>query len=311
MKVLITGGMGFVGSNLIRKLSDNNIEIIVLDNFSSNVNNELEGCRLFKVDLSDYVQLDSIKIGSSADIMIHLAGPSSGPASAKDPQGTIVNSNEVMFNVLTLCERLSINRLVFASSMAVYGDPLKLPVHENSFCQPISYYAIAKLSSEHTIQTFAKSSGLEYSILRFFNIYGPGQDLKRMDQGLVSIYLSMLMHEKPFVIKGRLDRIRDLIHIDDVVNSIVAVMNSEAGINQVVNICNGEAITIERLAKILITHFDNYKWEDVIEEKGSAGDTHQIFGANSKLVNDIGYTPKFDIESGINDFVSWAKSNPS
>ena len=310
MKIIITGGMGFVGSNLIKKLAVDIDEIVVVDNFSSNVQNDVEGIRLIKVDLSDQRQLDDVNI-ESADVLIHLAGPSSGPASAKDPEGTMDLSNRITFNVLRFSEKISIKRIVFASSMSVYGDPLELPVNEVSLCQPISYYAIAKLSSEHIIQTFAKSSGLEYSILRFFNIYGPGQDLKRMDQGLVSIYLSMLMSGKPFVIKGRLDRIRDLIHIDDVVNSIVAVMNSEAGLNQVVNICNGEAITIERLAKILITHFDNYKWEDVIEEKGSAGDTHQIFGANSKLVNDIGYTPKFDIESGINDFVSWAKSNPS
>tara|TARA_B100000315_G_C14582291_1_gene591127 strand:- start:2501 stop:3433 length:933 start_codon:yes stop_codon:yes gene_type:complete len=310
MKIIITGGMGFVGSNLIRKLAVDRNEIVVVDNFSSNVQNDVEGIRLIKVDLADQRRLDDVNI-ESADVLIHLAGPSSGPASAKDPEGTIDISNRITFNVLRFSKKISIKRIVFASSMSVYGDPFELPVNEVSFCQPISYYAIAKLSSEHIIQAFSKSSGLEYSILRFFNIYGPGQDLKRMDQGLVSIYLSMLMSGKPFVIKGRLDRIRDLIHIDDVVNSITAVIHSEAGLNQVINVCNGEAITIERLAKTLITHFDNYKWGDVIEEKGSAGDTHQIFGSNEKLVNDIGYTPKFDIESGINDFVSWAKSNPN
>ena len=310
MKVIITGGMGFVGSNLIKKLANNGHEIVVLDNFSSNVQSTIEGIRLIKVDLSDQRHFDDINI-ESADVLIHLAGPSSGPASAKDPKGTIDVSNTITFNVLRLSVKLSVKRILFASSMGVYGDPLHLPVHENSVCQPISYYAIAKLSSEHIIQTFAKTSGLEYSILRFFNIYGPGQDLKRMDQGLVSIYLSMLMNGKPFVIKGRLDRIRDLIHIDDVVNSIIAVIHSEAGLNRVINVCNGEAITIERLAKTLITHFDNYNWEDVIEEEGSPGDTHQIYGKNERLVSDIGYEPQFNIEDGVKDFVAWAKANPS
>ena len=306
MKIVITGGMGFVGTSLIKKLNQNKNEIIVIDNFSSNVNNTSDEFELINLDLSDQTQVNTIQL-ESADILIHLAGPSSGPASAKDPKGTIDISNNITFNVLCLCEHLSIRRLVFASSMSVYGDPMELPVHEESVCKPISYYAVAKLSSEYIIQAFCKSSDLEYSIMRFFNIYGPGQDLTRMDQGIVSIYLSMLLNDKPFVIKGKLDRVRDLIHIDDIVNSIIAVMNSKAGKNQVINVCNGEAVTIEKLARILIKYFRNYTYHDVIEEKGSPDDIHKIYGSNDKLLNEIGYKPVYNIERGVKDFVSWAK----
>jgi len=308
MKIVITGGMGFVGSSLINKLDLDMNKIFIIDNFSTNVSNTLDGCELINIDLSDKTQLHTINIGS-ADIMIHLAGPSSGPASAKDPEGTIDISNKVTFNILRVCEQLSIKRLLFASSMAVYGNPSKLPVDEKSICKPISYYGIAKLSSEHIIQAFCKPSNLEYSIIRLFNIYGPGQDLTRMDQGLVSIYLSMLLNDKSFVIKGKLDRVRDLIHIDDVINSIITVMFSNAGVNQIINVCNGSPVTIDELAKILIKYFENYSYKDIIQEEGSPDDILKIYGNNDKLLKDIGYKPIYNIETGIKDFVSWAKKD--
>ena len=131
--------------------------------------------------------------------------------------------------------------------------------------------------------------------------------LWRLQGKIVSIYLSMLLNQKPFVIKGRLDRVRNLIHIDDIVNSIIAVMNSKAGKNQVINVCNGEAVTIEKLARILIKYFGSYTYNDVIEEKGSPDDIHKIYGSNDKLLNEIGYKPVYNNETGVKDFVSWAK----
>ena len=305
MKIIITGGLGFIGSNLINKLKLHN-EIIVFDNLSTNIKDKIDAINIMNIDLADESALHAVNI-DSVDIVIHLAGPSSGPASAKFPQETLDQSNKVTFNILKFCERLSIKRILFASSMAVYGDPKYSPVNEESVCQPISYYGIAKLSSEYIIQAFSKATGLEYSILRLFNIYGPGQDLSRMDQGLVSIYLSMLINKNPFVIKGKLDRIRDLIHIDDIVNSVNSIMGSINGKNQVINICNGDSITIERLARLLIEHFENYSFDDIIEEEGSPGDTHQIYGDNRKLLELIGFKSAFDIETGIQNFVQWAK----
>ena len=308
MKIVITGGMGFVGSNLIKNLNPEKNQITVIDNFSTNVNKNCDGFELINFDLTDKTLLQKIKL-QTADVFIHLAGPSSGPASAKDPKGTIEMSNRGIFNVLELCEKLSVKRLLFASSMAVYGNPIESPVNEETVCNPISYYSIAKLSAENIIKVFCKTSNLEYSILRFFNIYGPGQDLNRMDQGIVSIYLSMLLNQQPFIIKGRLDRVRDLIHIDDIVLSILKIIDSPAAANQIINICNGKKISIQRLAETLIYHFDDYQYEDIIEEEGSSDDIQKIYGSNNKLLNEIGYKPKYDIDSGIDNFVTWAKKD--
>tara|TARA_B100000315_G_scaffold260424_1_gene321696 strand:- start:500 stop:1432 length:933 start_codon:yes stop_codon:yes gene_type:complete len=308
MKIIITGGMGFVGTKLIEKLGYDLHEIVVIDNFSTNISGLIEDVQIINLDLLKDDDFYAFDLGK-ADLMIHLAGPSSGPASSNDPLGTINRSNKITYNVLKLCDLWCVKNLVFASSMAVYGDPVKNPVDELTNCNPISFYGIAKLTSEHIIQAFCKTSKLEYNILRFFNIYGPGQDLQRMDQGLASIYLSMLLNQKPFIIKGKVNRVRDLIHIDDVVNSIIFIINNSKKKNQVVNICTGEPITVEKLAKILITHFDNYSWDNVIEEDGMPGDIQQIYGNNEKLVNDIGYKPKFNIQKGIEDFVYWAKQS--
>ena len=130
-----------------------------------------------------------------------------------------------------------------------------------------------------------------------------------MDQGLVSIYLSMLLNNKPFIIKGSLKRVRDLIHIDDVVSSIEAILNSQNSNNQIFNICNGKGISIKKLSEILINHFDDYSYDSIIEEAGSPGDTGKIYGDNSKLKRLVGFKPRFNIESGIKNFIDWAKSN--
>tara|TARA_B100001027_G_C16261219_1_gene329537 strand:+ start:595 stop:1527 length:933 start_codon:yes stop_codon:yes gene_type:complete len=306
MKIVITGGMGFVGSHLINNLKNKN-EIFVIDNFSTNVSSNSNGFEIIEADLTDSVSLDNINL-ESIDILIHLAGPSSGPASAKRPKKTIQESNKITFNILNLCEKLKVKRFLFSSSMAVYGNPKKSPVNEDSVCEPISFYGIAKLCSEHIIKTFCINSSFDYSILRFFNIYGPGQDLNRMDQGIVSIYLSMLLKGSPFVIKGKLDRIRDLIHIDDIVGSTIKILNSDRAKNQTINICSGEKILISYLATTLVNHFDNYNKDSIIQDEGSLNDIHQIYGDNSKLVDDIGYNLKYDIKSGIENFVKWAKT---
>lgn len=307
MKIIVTGGMGFIGSNLINRLREKN-EIVVLDNLSTSVNNSSADLNFLEVDLSNWKDLSELQVGSS-DVLIHLAGPSSGPASAKFPQETIDQSNSVTFNMLNFCASKSIKKIIFASSMAVYGNPLNSPVLETNYCEPISYYGIAKLSSEHIIQAFSKANNIDYTILRFFNIYGPGQDLNRMDQGLVSIYLSMLLNEKPFIIKGSLDRVRDLIHIDDVASSVESVLNSENSNNQILNICNGKGVSIKKLAETLISHFDDYSFSDIIEEAGSTGDTNRIYGDNSKLKKLTNFKPMYDLDSGIKDFVKWAKKS--
>ena len=123
-----------------------------------------------RVDLSNLKDLDKLKVGS-ADVLIHFAGPSSGPASAKFPRETIDQSNSVTFNILNFCANNSIKKIIFASSMAVYGNPLKSPVLENSYCEPISYYGIAKLSSEHIIQAFFQEQTILIIVSLDFLIY--------------------------------------------------------------------------------------------------------------------------------------------
>ena len=194
MKILITGGLGFIGARVVKKFTDSGATITVLDNTIPKNGSRVPDSNFVKVDLTKSELIQKIKVGKQ-DLVIHLAGPSSGPASSKDPLGTIVKSYSSTINVLDLAHRCSAKRFLFASSMVVYGNTLspEKPVGEMSRCEPISHYGIAKFASESLIRSFCEQNGIGYNLLRLFNVYGPGQDLDRKDQGLVSIFIALLL----------------------------------------------------------------------------------------------------------------------
>ena len=189
MKLVITGGFGYVGTYISKHLVSKGHEVIIFDCIDEPSNDIKLGCEWKKCDITNYNTLQSIGI-QGVDAVLHLAAQSSGPNSLKMPEEDIKINIIGTLNMIKWCEKNKINRILFASSFVVYGDIAEKPkASENDPCNPKSIYALSKYYCERLLQIYAQSRGINWNILRMFNVFGPGQDMTRDDQGMVSIFL--------------------------------------------------------------------------------------------------------------------------
>src|SRR3989338_6316206 len=306
MRVVITGGLGFIGSRIANRLLTEGHRVTVLDNLVTSVVKTIPGADLLHVDLRDETSVAAVAL-PEASCLMHLAGPSSGPASAKNPVGTVADGYRITCNVLELAARAGIKRVLHASSMNVYGNVQRErnPVKEDMPCLPISHYGIGKFANERLVEVFCKSRGMSFNNLRMFNVYGPGQDLGRMDQGLVSIFVAMLMKNPKIVSMGPLERYRDVVHIDDVVNAWVlcATQNKSDG---ALNVASGEAITIKDLIFVIAEELGIKEKVEIEVADGTPGDIFGIVADISALRASTGYAPSFPPVEGVRQLTRWA-----
>lgn len=311
MHLVITGGLGFIGSRIGTRLLSEGHKVSVLDNLTTSVETTLPGANVVRVDLKDEAAVSVIKL-PAADCLMHLAGPSSGMSSAKDPVGTIADGYRLTYNALELAARLGIRRIVSASSMNVYGNvrPEQNPVPENLPCVPISHYAIGKFANERLVEIFCKEHGISFMNLRMFNVYGPGQNLARTDQGLVSIFTAMLIKSPKVISRGSLDRFRDIVHIDDVVTAWVRCA-TQNGFNGTFNVGSGQAIRIRDLILTIAEELGIGKRLEIEVVEGTPGDLFGIYADISALRAAIQFSPTVVPPEGVRQFVRWAVKHSS
>ena len=220
MKILITGVNGFVGKNIARELVGSGHEIYGIDNlFNSHKDQLNKKINFLQFDISNKLWRDRLD-GIMFDAVIHLAAQSSGEVSFEDPLYDLDSYVKGTMQVCIFCKENNIKKIIFASSMSVYGEKGG-KVSENEQTMPLSLYGAGKKASEDYLRIFSKLYGIKVIALRLFNIYGNGQNLTNMKQGMASIYLAQAIgNNKSIVVKGALDRFRDLIHINDVVKVI-------------------------------------------------------------------------------------------
>lgn len=238
MRVLITGGAGFIGSTFARFLKEKYplYELHIIDNLSKgNVENIPDQVRFIECDTSDK---NCLPIEGSYDYILHFAGQSSGERSFEDQLMDARSNYLSTVNIVDYANNHKCNNLIFASSMSVYGDNKQ---------GPKTPYGLNKLHSENYIKTFFKGS---YKILRLNNIYGPGQDLKDMKQGMVSIFLSQALESNKIVVKGALSRVRDFVWIQDLVNLLDYYLHSsdfENSKSEIVDVASGRLTSVKEL----------------------------------------------------------------
>ena len=247
-KILITGCAGFIGSSIAKSLILKKYDIYGIDNLSTgNKNNVPKGVKFIKGRCEDDKILKKIK-SIKFQTIIHFAGQSSGEKSFYDPMEDL-NSN--FYSTVKLINYAHNNRckhFIYASSMSVYGDVSNQAVSETKKCKPISFYGASKLASENYINLFKKKK-LNSTILRIFNVYGPGQNLNSSKHGMISIYLSQIFKNKKLIVKGSKNRSRDFIYIDDVVNIVLKVIGNKKCFNKTLNIGSGKKYTIYQVIK--------------------------------------------------------------
>tara|TARA_Y100000590_G_scaffold468142_1_gene649692 strand:+ start:803 stop:1750 length:948 start_codon:yes stop_codon:yes gene_type:complete len=307
-KIIITGGLGFIGSKLIKKLKKN-YQIIVLDNFYTNSVKTIDGIKIVKCDLTNYKSLKKINI-KNVYCLVHLAGQSSGPKSFNVPELDLKLNLLSTINVVNFCKQNKIKKIIFSSTFTVYGDVKnKKKISENEKCDPKSFYAISKYVSEKYLAELCKKYKIGWNILRFFNVYGPGQDLSRTDQGIVSIFLDLIRNNNKIVVQGSLNRFRDLIYIDDVINSIILLVKDKKHLNEIYNIGTGKKTTIKDLINKISKLYKKEKKLKIYSSKPTPGDILGCYANITKVKKHLRFKPSIGFNKGLYLFKDWAEKN--
>lgn len=283
-KYLVTGGGGFIGSQLVKYLSNRKVIIYIIDDLSTGYKENIlkkKNIIFIKGDCANEMILNKInKI--KFDTIFHIAGQSSGEISFDSPKNDL---NRNLLSTIALAQfaiKYRVRKFIYASSMSVYGDlkKNKLQAHESSSCNPLSFYGLSKITSEKYIKIFSHM-GLNYTILRLFNVYGPNQNLKNLRQGMISIYLAQLLKSNKIIIKGALNRFRDFIYIDDVVKILDLCAKKKITKNKIYNVSTGNKTTVKKIIK-LIRKITKKKIRVIIKGP-TPGDQFGIF-ANPRLI---------------------------
>jgi nucleoside-diphosphate-sugar epimerase len=300
MKYLITGGCGFIGSHIAEELVEEKHEVIVYDDLSSgyekNIAHIKEDVHFIKADIRDAQTLDKSMAG--VDYVFHEAALVSVFDSVDRP----IDNNEInitgTLNVLNAARNQKVKRVVMASSAAVYGEEPTLPKKEDMKLEPISPYALAKVTGEYYLSAFANLYGLEAVALRYFNVYGPRQDPSSMYSGVISKFTEDFNTDQQPTIYGDGKQSRDFVYVKDVVAANMAAMLSKnAGRGEVFNIALGEQISLLNLIDVF-GKIKGKTFEPVFKEVRK-GDIRHSLADISLAKKVLGYTPQYSLLDGI------------
>lgn len=299
-KILVTGAAGFIGSKICSQLLKRNYTVIGCDDFSSGLKkNVSKGMKFFNIDLSNKKKLSILP--KNIDYIFHLAGQSSGEKSFEDPINDLNRNFITTYNLIDFAKKNFIKSFFYASSMSVYGNTVS-KANTNAICEPLSYYGLHKKLSEDYI--IKNSNNFNFTIFRIFNVYGPGQDLLNEKQGMVSIYLASLLKKNKIIVKGSLNRFRDLIYIDDVVEIWIEALKNKKMQNKIINLGTGKKTKVTEMLEIL--QKIHIKKSKIVIKKNTPGDQHGIY--SDKSILKFIHKKKFiDINEGFKKFYDWAK----
>ncbi|MBA3334970.1 MAG: SDR family oxidoreductase [Acidobacteria bacterium] len=309
-KVLVTGGAGFIGSNLADELIKKGAKVTILDNFVTGFRENLEEItgdfEFIEGDINNSDKLRQAVQGS--EVIFHQAALPSVPRSVENPLETHEACVNGTFNILLRAREANVRRIVYAASSSAYGNQEVLPKEETMLPEPLSPYAAAKLMGEYYCQVFNNVYGLETLCLRYFNVFGPRQNPSSQYSGVISRFVDALMSNKTPVIYGDGETSRDFTYIDNVVDANLKAAQTKKGIGQVMNVANGERITLNQLLETLkkITNQSDVQVEYKSER---SGDVKHSQASNQRAVDYLGYEKKVDLEEGLRNTINWWKQS--
>lgn len=309
-KILITGGAGFIGSNLSCFLAQQNIaEITILDDFSTGKENniiELKGNPKVKILRGDIRDLNDCRNAcKEVNIVFHQAALGSVQRSIHDPLSTNAVNVTGFLNILQAARDAGVQRIVYASSSSVYGDDKTIPKVETKTGNVLSPYAVSKQTNEEYARVFAEHYQMEIIGLRYFNVYGPKQDVLGAYAAVIPIFLDAMINKKETVIYGDGSNSRDFTYIDNVIeaNMRAASVTLRDEKAPVFNIACGATTSLNELHNILSQETDNKLKPIYLEAR--KGDIRDSFADISKAISILGYSPKVNLSDGIQKTVEW------
>ena len=302
LKIYITGGAGFIGRHLANSFVEKNT-VCIYDNLSNSSYQKIiplikKGIIFVKGDILDYNTL--LKTSKGYDVVIHLAAITDVKKSISEPEMTNKVNVEGTKNMAEICEKNEINKLIFASSAAVYGNCKELPITEKMKPEPISPYGLSKLCAENEIKKIGKRSKLNAVCLRFFNVYGLGQNKK--NAGVISKFLENISKNKDIIIYGNGMQTRDFISINDVIELFHCILRKKTLKGKIYNIASGKAVSIKNLANILMK-LSNKKLEIKYQKENKNEIKFSEADINLAKKN-LGFHPKIELKEGLKKLVS-------
>lgn len=299
-KLLVTGGAGFIGSHFVESAILKGYDVSVFDNLSSGRLENLSLCeanehfRFVKGDIRHVNDVsDAVR---SVDSVVHLAALVSVPESLERPRLTALTNSLGTLNLLDACVKRGVRRFVFASSCAVYGDPLHLPVSEDHPTVPLSLYAASKLAGEAYCDAFRASFGLETVCLRFFNVYGPRQREGPYAGVIVKFVERLLLEEAPTIF-GDGSQTRDFVYVADVVDAVLSALDSESAVGEKINVGSGREVTVNELAEILAKIAGGMR--KPVYENRREGEIFRSLADITKAQRLLSYSPKISLREGL------------
>lgn len=309
-KVLVTGGAGFIGSNLADELIRQGAKVSIIDNlvtgFRENLDEISGDFDFFEADINDDAAL--AKAIDGVEVIFHQAALPSVPRSVDDPAETHQACVNGTFNLLNLARQKGVRRVIYAASSSAYGDQEVLPKVETMAPDPLSPYAAAKLTGEYYCRVFSNVYGMECIALRYFNVFGPRQNPSSQYSGVISRFIDALMKDETPMIYGDGEQTRDFTYIANVIDANIKAASSTNGIGQVMNAANGEKVSLNQLLETLkkITGRESVTAEFRPERKG---DVKHSQADNRKAVEMIGYEKLVGLEEGLSKTIEWWKAS--
>jgi len=321
MKILVTGGAGFIGSNLCEYLLEQGNEVRCLDNFATGhienllplLNKFPDTFKLFVGDIRNME--DCCKAVEGMEYVLHEAALGSVPRSIKDPATTNAVNISGFLNMILASRDAGVKRFMFAASSSTYGDSKSLPKVEEVIGRPLSPYAITKYVDELYADVFARTYGTEYIGLRYFNVFGRRQDPNGAYAAVIPLFVKKLMaHESP-VINGDGNYSRDFTYIDNVIqmNLLALTTTNAEAVNQIYNTAYGERTTLNQLVEYLKEYLSQYdsaiKDIEIIHGPNRTGDIPHSLASIDKAKRLLGYNPQFSMKQGLKEATEWYWKN--
>ena len=306
MKALVTGGAGFIGGHIARDLKRRGHYVVVADNLRTGNKLNLKG-------VDEFYELDLGKDNISSifkkeyDLIYHFAGQSSVQISYADPVYDLDTNARSTLKILNYIKDYTKKvHFIYASSMSVYGGDEPMPKEEDSPLNGKNFYAIGKKASESYLSLFS-SKNIKTTSLRLFNIYGPGQNLENLSQGMLSIYLAQAINNDKIIVKGALDRSRDFVYIDDLIRLTNKIENNSSCFGKIINICSAKETKVSDVIYAIENSLN--KKLIISEQSGTEGDIKRMVGCDNLLKELTGIKAEINLKEGIDLMINCIRNH--